>query len=274
MTTPATAPPPFVDWAWCAAHRDEIVLADCRWSLAGPKRDEYDAGHLDGAVFVDLDTDCSAPASTELGRHPLPDPIEFARRMGALGIDGSTPVIAYDDAGGTVAARLVWLLRGLGHPAAVLDGGIQAAEEPLTTDLPEPEPVEFRAAPWPAWLIADANEVADLDDDTVLIDARPAARFHGDDTTDARPGHIPGAKNVPVLGHLDDGALLPIDDLRARFEAVGITNGTPVVSYCGSGVTGCHNLLVLEQAGFGVGRLYPGSWSQWSADPTRPAATD
>lgn len=275
----STAVPPFVDWAWVEARRADTelpqpILADVRWTLAGPKHEEYLAGHLPGAVFVDVDTDLSDPASPERGRHPLPDPIHFATRMGELGIDGTRPVIAYDDEGGVYAARLVWLLRALGHPAAVLDGGIAASPEPHTTEVPTPAPVRFRASPWPAWLIAEADEVADLDDETVLIDARPAERFHGEDTVDPRPGHIPGARSIPTREHLVNGALADLDTLRARFAAIGIERGTPVVSYCGSGVTATHNLLVLEHAGLGVGRLYPGSWSQWSADASRPVVRD
>ncbi|NLT26853.1 MAG: sulfurtransferase [Microbacteriaceae bacterium] len=268
--------PPFLSAAELE-RLDDPVIADVRWTLAGPKRDAYGAGHLPGAVFVDLDTALSAPASPERGRHPLPDPLEFAAAMGRLGIDGTRPVVAYDDEGGVHAARLVWLLRALGHPAAVLDGGIGAWPGPLSTDAPAPTPVRFAAAPWPAWLLAEIDEVAELaaeaDSGTVVIDARPAERYRGDDGTDPRAGHIPGARSLPVREHLRDGALLGVDELRARFAAVGIEPGTPVVSYCGSGVTGCANLLVLEHAGLGVGRLYPGSWSQWAADPARPVET-
>ena len=270
----ATELTPFVDWAWVQAHPD-AVLADVRWELLkGPKRDDYLAGHLPGAVFVDIDTDLSDPPSPERGRHPLPDPIRFAERMGELGIDGSRPVIAYDDAGGLFAARLAWMLRALGHPAAVLDGGIDAALSAdetleLATGEAEVTPVTFRPALIPSWLLAEMDEVADLDDETVLIDARSRERYLGNDNTDARAGHIPGAKSVPVLEHIRDGSLKPESELLPVFANAGISPGTPVVSYCGSGVTGTHNLLVLEQLGLGVGRLYPGSFSQWAADPTR-----
>ena len=276
MTPTPTAPPAFVDWTWVESHPDAL-LADVRWSLAeGPKRDAYLAGHLPGAVFVDVDVDLSDPPSAERGRHPLPDPIRFAERMGALGIDGTRPVIAYDNAGGTIAARLAWMLRAMGLPAAVLDGGIDAARDragdapSLETGEAVPAAAQFRPALIPAWLLAEIDEVAELDDGTVLIDARTRERYDGDDATDARAGHIPGAVSVPVAEHLRDGALKPLDALRAAFAEVGIRPGTPVVSYCGSGVTGCHNLLVLEHAGLGVGRLYPGSFSQWAADTARP----
>lgn len=270
--TPAAAPPPFVTWSWVREH-PEALLADVRWSLpTGPKRDAFVAGHLPGAVFVDVDTDLSDPPSPERGRHPLPDPIRFAERMGALGVDGTRPVIAYDDAGGMFAARLAWMLRAMGLPAAVLDGGIDAADVDLEHGEPSPTPVEFTPARVPAWVLAEIDEVAGIadDPDTVLIDARARERFHGDDATDARAGHIPGARSVPVAEHLRDGALRPLDELRATFAAAGIERGTPVISYCGSGVTGCHNLLVLEHAGLGVGRLFPGSFSQWAADSRRP----
>ena len=266
------APAPFVTPEWVTEHLDDLVLADVRWNLSGPQRAAYDVGHVPGAVFVDLDAVLAAPASTELGRHPLPDPREFAAAMGRLGIDGRRTVVAYDDEGGVYAARLVWLLRATGRPAAVLDGGLQAWSGPLSTEAPTPEAVDSAAMPWPAWMIADIDEVADLDEGTVLIDARPAERYRGEDATDARAGHIPGARSVPVREHLVDGRLADADALRRRFAEAGIGPGTPVVSYCGSGVTGCANLLVLEQAGLGPGRLYPGSWSQWAADPARPAA--
>ena len=265
--------PPVVDPGWWRAHRDSVVLADVRWYLDGRSgRAAYDAGHLPGAVFVDLDRWLAAPASPEAGRHPLPDPAVFAEGMAGLGIGDDDPVLAYDDAGGVVAARLVWMLRATGHPAALLDGGLTAHEGPLETDA-DPRPrASFTARPWPADRLADIDDAADPGN--VVLDARDPARYRGEtEPVDPRPGHIPGARNLPVRANVDDdGRLLPVGELRRRFAQAGVTDGSSVVSYCGSGVTACHNLLALEHAGLGPGRLYAGSWSQYSADPDRPAA--
>jgi thiosulfate/3-mercaptopyruvate sulfurtransferase len=266
---------PVVDAAWTAAHLGEVVLADVRWYLDGrPGRAEYDRGHLPGAVFVELEDWLAAPASPQAGRHPLPDPHVFARGMAQLGISDEDPVVAYDDQGGVVAARLVWMLRVTGHEAALLDGGIAAWEGPLETVPPRIEPAVFSARPWPAAALASADEAAVPAN--AVIDARQRERYLGDgpDPVDPRPGHIPGARSLPAREHLGpDGRLLDRDTLRERFAAAGVDGSRPVVSYCGSGVTACHNLVVLEHAGLGSGRLYAGSWSQWSHDPERPAAT-
>ena len=266
---------PVVDAAWTAAHRDELVLADVRWYLDGrPGRAEYDRGHLPGAVYVELEDWLAAHASPQDGRHPLPDPEVFARGMRALGIGDGDTVVAYDDQGGVIAARLVWILRATGHAAALLDGGIAAWEGPLETEPARREPAEFTARPWPAEALASADDAADPGN--AVIDARQRERFLGEgpDPVDPRPGHIPGARSLPTREHLgEDGRLLGRDELRRRFEAAGVDGAKPVVSYCGSGVTACHNLVVLEHAGLGAGRLYAGSWSQWSNDPDRPVAT-
>jgi thiosulfate/3-mercaptopyruvate sulfurtransferase len=266
---------PVVDAAWTAAHRSEVVLADVRWYLDGsPGRTAYDAGHLPGAVFVDLEAWLAAPATPEAGRHPLPDPGVFARGMGDLGIGDEDTVVAYDDQGGVIAARLVWMLRATGRAAALLDGGLAAWDGPLETDEVRRPTARFTARPWPADRLAEAGDAADPA--SVVIDARQRERFLGEgpDPVDPRPGHIPGARSLPTREHLgEDGRLLAPEVLRRRFAAVGVDESSPVVCYCGSGVTACHNLVVLEHAGLGAGRLYAGSWSQWSADPSRPAAT-
>jgi thiosulfate/3-mercaptopyruvate sulfurtransferase len=194
--------------------------------------------------------------------------------MGSVGIGDGTSVVAYDDAGGVIAARLVWMLRAIGHDAALLDGGLTAWDGEVTTDEPATTPATFTPRPWPADRLASPDHAADPAN--VVIDARPRDRFlGGPDGIDPRAGHIPGARSVPTREHLGpDDTLLPIATLRDRFAAVSIDDGaTSVVSYCGSGVTACHNLLVLEHAGLGLHRLYPGSWSQWSNDPSRPIAT-
>jgi thiosulfate/3-mercaptopyruvate sulfurtransferase len=266
--------PPVVDQAWWQARRGSVVLADVRWYLDGRSgRAAYDAGHLPGAVFVDLDRWLAAPASPAEGRHPLPAPDVFAEGMASLGIGDDDTVVAYDDAGGTVAARLVWLLRVTGHDAALLDGGLAGHDGPLETEPTVRPRASFTARPWPAERLADAEDA--LDPANVVVDAREAGRFRGEfEPVDPQAGHIPGARSLPVRENVDAaGRFLPAAVLRERFGAVGVTEDSPVVSYCGSGVNACHNLLTLELAGFGPGRLYPGSWSQYSSDPTRPVAT-
>jgi thiosulfate/3-mercaptopyruvate sulfurtransferase len=269
---------PFVDAAWLRQHRDEVVLTDVRWYLDGRSgRAAYEAGHIPGAIFVDLDTVLSEPHDDDSrGRHPMPTPERFADGLAQLGIGDGDTVIAYDDSGGIIASRLVWLLRITGHEAALLDGGLQAwPAEDLHPAYPRPRPpVTFTAVPWPAGRFADIDEAAATTD--VLIDARDSGRFGGGpDAVDPRSGHIPGARNVPTREHLDgNGLIADADTLRATFAQAGIGPDTAVVSYCGSGVSACHNLLALERAGVTRTRLYPGSWSEWSRDPQRPIETD
>jgi len=265
--------PPVVDPAWWDAHRDSVVLADVRWYLDGRSgRAAYDAGHLPGAVFVDLDRWLAAHGAPGAGRHPLPEPEVFAEGMAQLGIGDDDTVLAYDDAGGVIAARLVWMLRVTGHAAALLDGGLTAYEGPLELDTPARPSAQFTARAWPAERLAAIDDAADPGN--VVLDARDAARFRGEvEPVDPRPGHIPGARNLACRANLDErGRFLPADTLRERFAEVGVVDGSQVVSYCGSGVTACHNLLALELAGFAPGRLYPGSWSQYSSDADRPVA--
>jgi thiosulfate/3-mercaptopyruvate sulfurtransferase len=265
---------PFVDAGWLAAHLAEVVVCDVRTYLDGRSgRAAYGAGHLPGAVFVDLDADLAAPPDDREGRHPLPAPEAFAAAMSALGIGDEDTIVAYDDDGGAMAARLVWMLRVTGRDAALLDGGIGAWEGPLETEPAVRPPATFTARPWPPERLAGIDEVAATGD--VVIDARAGERYAGGpDDLDPRFGHIPGARSLPAREHVGhDGRLQDPETLLTRFAAVGIGPGARVVSYCGSGVTACHNLLVMEQAGLGPGRLYPGSWSQWSRDPERPVAT-
>jgi thiosulfate/3-mercaptopyruvate sulfurtransferase len=264
---------PIVDVAWWQEHRQDVVTADVRFYLDGrPASAAYDAGHVPGAVFVDLKRWLAAPGGPELGRNPLPAPEVFAEGMAQLGIGDDDTVVAYDDQGGVVAARLVWMLRATGHEAALLDGGLQAYDGPLTTEAPDVAPAAFTSRPWAADRLAEADDAADPTN--VVLDARDRGRFRGEqDPVDPRPGHVPGARSLPVREHLGpDGRLLPVGVLRERLAAVGVTEDATVVSYCGSGVTACHNLLVLEHAGLPAGRLYTGSWSQWSHSD-RPVAT-
>jgi thiosulfate/3-mercaptopyruvate sulfurtransferase len=260
---------PVVDPAWWDQHQADadVVLADVRWYLDGLSgRAAYEGGHLPGAVFVDLERWLSGPSGPTVGRHPLPDPETFATGMARSGIGDDAIVIAYDDAGGVIAARLVWMLRATEHEAALLNGGLTAYRGPLepgpgSADRPR---AAFTARPWPAERLAGAAEAADREN--TVIDARDRGRYRGErDPIDPRPGHIPGASNVPCRENVAaDGTFLPADELRRRFEGAGVVEGSAVISYCGSGVTACHNLLALELAGFAPGRLYPGSWSQYS----------
>jgi thiosulfate/3-mercaptopyruvate sulfurtransferase len=200
----------------------------------------------------------------------LPTPEAFAEAMGSLGIGNTDQVVAYDDAGGMFAARLVWMLRAIGHRAALLDGGLAAWDGPLEAGPGHLRtPVIFTPVRWPADRVASLEQAGDPA--TVLIDARARARYRGDlEPVDPRPGHIPGAINVPCEEHLAGGTLLPHDTLRAQFEAAGITSADGVIASCGSGVNACHTLLVMEHAGLGKGRLFPGSYSAWSNRPELP----
>lgn len=261
--------PPVVDHAWLEAH-PEAVLADVRHYLDGRSgADAYRAGHIPDALFIGTDIVLADPPAPTLGRHPLPAPARFAAGLAAAGIGDDTVVVAYDDAGGAMAGRLVWLLRMIGHEAALLDGGLQAWEGALSTAVPAPEIATFTPVAWPESALATIDEAADGE---VVIDARASERFRGEnEPLDPKAGHIPGARNLPMTGNLGpDGRFLPPAQLRARFA--GIDDASEVISYCGSGITACHNLIALEYAGLGRGRLYPGSWSAYSATD-RPVAT-
>ncbi len=259
--------PPFVSPSWVLQH-PEVVLADCRSYLDGSsEREAYDRGHLPGAVFVDVHRWVAGPASPQAGRHPLPEPAVFAEGMASLGIGDDDVVVAYDDGGGVTAARLVWMLRVTGHEAAVLDGGVHGRLV-ASTVAPRPRAV-FTPRPWPHELLATADDLTGT-----VLDARDRARFRGEvEPVDPQPGHVPGARNVPCRENVrGDGSLVPVERLREVYAEAGVTDASDVVVYCGSGVTACHDLLTMEHAGLGQGRLYPGSWSQWSADPSRPVA--
>jgi len=266
--------PPVVSAEWLAARLPAVKVADTRWYLDGRSGlAAYRSGHIPGSVFVDLDRWLSGPASPEAGRHPLPAPEVFAEGMSRAGIADADTVVAYDDAGGVIAARLVWMLRVSGHAAALLDGGIGAWAGPLQQADTHPEPALFRPRPWPRERLASIDIVAGRNG--LVLDARTRARYRGEgDPVDPRSGHIPGAVSLPCRENLDAaGHFLPAPELRRRFTEAGVAGTSTVISYCGSGVTACHNLLALELAGLGTGRLFPGSWSQWSRDVTRPVAT-
>ncbi|MFJ2620523.1 sulfurtransferase [Glutamicibacter sp. NPDC087344] len=203
---------PFVDLEWVQANRDQVIIADARWYLDGSSGEAaYQSGHIPGAVFVDLDLWLSAP-SGPAGLNPLPDPSVFAHGMGLLGIGDDSTVIAYDDAGGVIAARLVWMLRSIGKRAALLDGGLAAWQGTLETEAVLLRPVEFSVVPWPTSLVVSAD-VVDRWAGPVL-DARNPDRFHGSlqVSSDPQPGHIPGAVNVPCRRNVDSNSrLLPVD---------------------------------------------------------------
>ena len=270
---------PLVDDAWLADHLGEVVVCDVRWYLDGRSgRAAYESGHIPSAVFVDLDHDLSGPAGGTAGRHPLPDPEAFAAAMSRLGIGDGTPVVAYDDSSGGTAARLVWMLRVLGEPAALLDGGLAAWSGPLDHDSLVPSPAAFTPRPWPAETIIDADALAAAiaQDEVVAVDARAGERYRGEiEPVDARAGHVPGAQNLPwaSLVDPDTGRFRSGADLRARLAEVGVEAGRPVVAYCGSGVSACVDVLAVEIAGLPAARLFVTSWSGWSADPDRPVAT-
>lgn len=236
-------------------------------------------GHIPGAVFVDLDQWLAGEPSAARGRHPLPDPETFAAGMRQAGISDGDAVVALDRVGGVFAARLVWMLRTVGVEAAVLDGGLDAWSDRFGVDALETGAVDrqagtFTARPFPADAVAELDEVIAYADAavhgastaTVLLDAREAARFDGaPHPLDAAAGHIPGARSLPCRENIDGhGFLLDDDTLRARASAAGLDDDTDVIASCGSGVTACHDLLVLEHLGFRRGRLFPGSWSQWT----------
>ncbi|HWF57828.1 MAG TPA: sulfurtransferase [Candidatus Dormibacteraeota bacterium] len=254
------------------------LLLDVRWSLAGPPgRDEYLAGHLAGAHFVDLDRDLAAPPGQGRGRHPLPEAAVFEAAMRRCGVDDGSAVVVYDASGGVSAARAWWLLRYFGHGRVrLLDGGVAAwtaAGLPLTTTEPSSASGSFSARPG-GMPVVGAAAAARVARDGVLLDARAAERYRGDqEPIDPVAGHIPGARSAPTLANLGaDGRFLEPAVLRARFAAMGATPASqPVGAYCGSGVTAAHEVLALELAGI-TAALYPGSWSEWISDPARPVA--
>lgn len=264
---------PLVEVDWLAGRLDDpgLRVADVRWYLDDPSRGarEYREAHLPGAVFLDLDRDLSDPEVGGRGRHPLPDPYRLAARLGELGIGDRHLVVAYDDGGGWVAARLWWLLRHLGHDrAAVLDGGMAAWREAglTVTDRFEPLPRAHLTARPRRHDTIDTGELRNRLGEVVLFDARAPERYRGElEPVDPIPGHIPTARSAPYAEHLDGrGRLRPASELSAHYRGLGAGPGRTVVAYCGSGVTSCHTILALEVAGMQGALLYPGSYSEWS----------
>ena len=257
--------------------RPTQTVLDVRWQLsAGAQPDLYAAGHIPGAVFVDLDRDLAAPPGSG-GRHPLPAAEDFQRAMRAAGVRAERPVVVYDDASGLPAARAWWLLRYFGHPqVALLDGGLgawlAAGRELAEGDETPEHPGDFAARPGAMPLI-DARQAGELAGAGVLLDARAPERYRGEtEPMDPVAGHIRGARNWPMSRSLDaDGRFLPVRELTEALP--DLTDGVAVGAYCGSGITAAHTVLALELAGVSDVALYPGSWSEWVADPERPVAT-
>ncbi|MFG2718423.1 sulfurtransferase [Streptomyces sp. NPDC048416] len=264
--TAGPRPPVLLDVRW------QLTLAKAAGAAAFDGRAEYAAGHLPGAVFVDLDAELAGPPGSG-GRHPLPDVAEFGRVMRRAGVSAGRPVVVYDGGQGWAAARAWWLLRWTGHrDVRVLDGGLAAWTGPLSTEIPAPAEGDFAPEPGAVELL-DADGAAALARSGVLLDARAGERYRGDvEPVDRVGGHIPGALSAPTTENVGpDGRLLPADELAARFKGLGAVDAEVGV-YCGSGVSGAHEVLALAVAGIPAA-LYPGSWSEWSADKSRPIAT-
>lgn len=266
-----------------AIGNPELRLMDCRHQLTNPHwgPQQYAAGHLPGAVHAHIDRDLSSPPTARTGRHPLPDPAVFCEKLGRWGIDEHVQVVAYDDQGGIWAARAWWLLQDYGHrAAAVLDGGIQGwtgAGGPLTPEPPTIAPTTFRGAPGHRPQL-DAQTLRDAlgSGHMVALDARAPERYRGHtEPIDPVAGHIPGARNLPAMSLVtDEQKFLPPDRLRETLQRAA--RGRPpqeIAAYCGSGVTASHVVLAFDVAGLGPISLYPGSWSEWIRDPSRPIAT-
>jgi thiosulfate/3-mercaptopyruvate sulfurtransferase len=270
-----------VSTAELAAHIDDAtwVVFDCRHDLARPDygAQAYATAHVPGARFLHLDRDLSAPTTGKNGRHPLPEAQTFMRTLGAAGVDAGRQVVAYDDKMGVYAARLWWMLRWLGHEnVAVLDGGYTkwtSEGRPVSSAVPQPAPAHFAGQPRP--ISVDAGEVLRSlgQPGRIVVDARAPDRYRGEnETLDPVGGRIRGSLNRFFRDNLDASACYkPAADLRQAFVALlGSTPPDAVVHSCGSGVSACHNLLAMEIAGLPGSRLYPGSWSEWSSDPSRP----
>lgn len=261
------------------------AVIDCRHDLINPDAGHagYTIGHISHALFAHVDTDLSGPKYGEdgqfRGRHPLPDRETFIETLRGWGINDDTQVVAYDAHGGMFAARLWWMMRWIGHPqVAVLDGGLaawQAGGFPMSTEAPVRERGQINDRGALVETVSAAEVLENLDAGArVVIDARAAERFRGEnETMDPVGGHIPGAKNRFFKDNLQpDGRFKEPSQLKADF-ALLVAEPNAAIMQCGSGVTACHNLLALEVAGMPGAALYPGSWSEWSADPSRPVST-
>jgi thiosulfate/3-mercaptopyruvate sulfurtransferase len=279
---PGAGPGPLITAGQLAARLaagDPVTLLDVRWRLGGPPgRELYAAGHIPGAVFVDLDTDLAGTPGSG-GRHPLPDPADFQSALRRAGVSDSRLVTVYDDADSTAAARAWWLLRYFGHQEVrVLDGGFRAwtaGGHPADTAAPPDDDRDGNFTARPGQLgVLDADSAAALAGTGLLLDARSAERYRGEsEPVDPVAGHIPGAVSAPTSENVSpEGTFRSAADLAARFRGLGATGERPVGAYCGSGVSAAHEVLALTLAGIPAA-LYPGSWSEWVTDPSRPVAT-
>ena len=259
---------------------DDVRVVDCRFSLNEPEAglQQYHDSHIPGAVFADLDKDMAAPVQSGMGRHPLPNPVTFAKCLGRLGISKGTRVVAYDQASGALAARFWWLLRWLGHEnVSLLDGGLARWVEsglPVESGEVDVEAAVFNARPNMDLVLTTDDIVAAGDDreHLQLVDARDTERFDGiKEPIDPVAGHIPGALNVPFSESLNEsGTWKGVEELRAMWEAVlGQSFGSSWSVMCGSGVTACHLVVSGLRAGLPEPRVYVGSWSEWITDPAR-----
>ena len=266
---------PLVSADWLRAHlRDpDLRVIDFRWYLLSRDgSDEYARGHIPGAVFVDLEAVTGKQDSNARGRHPLPSAARFESEMRKAGVGERTKVVVYDDAGGSIAARLWFMLSWFGHDAqAVLDGGMHAWGGPLENSVVTPAAGSFQSREPDRSRVLDFDDVCRLDGVPVL-DARAGERYRGEkEPVDPKAGHIPGAVSAPWMDNLGpDGNFKSPAELRERFAALGADDGAVV--YCGSGVNATHHLLAMEVAGLSKGRLYAGSWSDWS-NRDAPVAT-
>lgn len=264
-----------------ALGRPDLVLLDCRFTLTTPGAGEvaYQQGHVPGARYAHLDRDLSDHRKHGQGRHPWPDAGDFAARLGQWGITPQHQVVAYDDGDGAHAARLWFLLRAMGHEkVAVLDGGWArwtALGLPVDSHVPAPHATRYPGT-FDRSRLLDAEQVQSrLEAGELLIDARSAERFRGENEhIDRIGGHVPGARNRPYADNLVEGRFKPPVQLAAEFRGLlGVHAPEQVTVMCGSGVTACHHLLAMERAGLKGARLYTGSWSGWISDPSRPVAT-
>ena len=266
------------------ANDPAFVIVDCRYKLDDENwgEREYQAEHIPGAVYADLGRDLAGPRTGRNGRHPLPDPHTLAQTFGRFGITSGVQVVAYDQEIGMYASRLWWLLRWLGHDAvAVLDGGLRkwrTETRPMKSGAEGNETRTFIGTPR-ADMTVDVTSVSEMVDTPAwrLVDARSPERYRGEhEPIDKEAGHIPGAANHYYQSNVDEHGLFRTpEELRASLKpTIGETPADHVVCYCGSGVTACHNLLALEHAGIKGAKLYAGSWSEWSADPSRPVEKD
>lgn len=276
-----TLPGPLVTGDWLASNLENVAVADVRWAIdTGPKLADYLQGHIPGAAFVDLDRDLSDRPGPQ-GRHPLPTVASFRAMLSMKGLV-NRPVVCYDDVGGGVAARLWWMLDVLGFPAAVLDGGLNAWSAELgsgdeTPALAQRLDPALADEAWPPEAVVGIGELTDIvtHETSTIVDARSAARFDGHPNPIDNPaGHMPGARSRPWQQNVTEQMRMrPSLDLHQEFADAGLIDGSWIAT-CGSGVTACHNLLAARVAGVGGGRLYAGSWSEWSQDPERPVATN